>query len=106
MLNLQVRILSRATTIMVKKVRRNEANFADLFRFAKEHHGLEWNPCNDLFFHTVLEYKRHNDFELADLEAQLKDTKYPYDAKTRKAVEIVVSFMKANKVKELRIMND
>ncbi len=42
-------------------------NFADLFRFAEEHYGIGWNPCNDLFFDNGrLEYTKHTSVDMGD----------------------------------------
>jgi len=31
----------------------SECGFYEIFNFAKEKYGVEWNPANDLFFKTV-----------------------------------------------------
>lgn len=39
---------------MVKKRSISECDFTEIFHFAKEKYGIEWNPANDLFFSTEL----------------------------------------------------
>jgi hypothetical protein len=91
----------------MKKITRNEVDFSEIFNFAKEHYGIEWNACNDLFFDTILDYKRYNDFEVDELTAELVDVEPPttFTGDVRKAMEIILDFMKKNEVKSMRVMN-
>jgi len=39
-------------------------DFSNLFKFAEEHYGIGWNPCNDLFFNSNLDYGKHTSVEM------------------------------------------
>jgi len=39
-------------------------DFSDLFKFAEEHYGIGWNPCNDLFFNCNLDYGKHTSVDV------------------------------------------
>ena len=41
-------------------------DFSDIFKYAEEHYGLEWNPCNDIFFNGRLEYGKHTSVDMGD----------------------------------------
>lgn len=43
-----------------------QIDFADIFAYADQYYSVSWNACNDLFFHTVLEYGSVSDFELGE----------------------------------------
>lgn len=87
--------------------KRNVVDFSDIFRFAEEKYQVSWNAANDLFFHTILEYKRSNSFESADLKCELEETGEwaLEEGNDRKAREIMLAFMEENKVKELLVLN-
>lgn len=92
----------------IKKVTRTEVDFSDIFWFAEEEPWkISWNESNDLFFHTILDYKSHNDFYLSDLEHDFAT--YTEEDKTKKiyrAMQIMIDFMKKNEVEEMRVFND
>lgn len=90
----------------MKKVTRNEADFDELFYYAKEHFGLEWNPCDTIFFREdIIPYKGYKDFELNDLWAEFSDNgeRHYRSPERLKAYEILIHFMKSNNVEELRV---
>lgn len=95
----------------MKKVTRNEVSFAEVFRFAGEKFGIDWNSCNDLFFLTLLGNDQHaNDFYRDELKSDLDpDADWqPYEEGTdmRKAAEILLAFMEEKNVDEMRVIND
>jgi len=53
---------------MVTRRTINECSFSDIFDFAKEKFGIEWNDANDLFFKTgVLRYGTIHEVDPADM---------------------------------------
>lgn len=91
---------------MIKK--KNTVNFSEIFGHAEKKFQVSWNAANNLFFHTILEYKGSNEFESAELQGELEE-KGEYALKegdNRKAREIMLDFMKENKVKQLLVLND
>ena len=55
--------------------------FDEIFDFAKEHYGIEWNPANDLFFQRgVLHYRSMNKHNAGDL---VDGVDYLYNEATR-----------------------
>jgi hypothetical protein len=36
--------------------------FSEIFNYATEKFGIQWNPCNDIFFDNAFEYKRCEKF--------------------------------------------
>ena len=50
------------------KIQINRCNFEEIFDFAKEKYGIEWNDANNLFFHNILRYKNITKIELVGLE--------------------------------------
>lgn len=88
----------------MKTVTYNECDFSEIFRFAEKNHGISWNKCNDVFFRSLLDYEKHNDFELEFLEADLEEDKF-YQESYKLATTILIDFMKENKVTEMRVMN-
>jgi hypothetical protein len=81
---------------------KNTVNFSEIFEFAEKKHKVTWNHANDLFFHTILDYKGFNDFELAELEWGIKED-YKKENDARLARIIMIDFMKENKVKNLTV---
>lgn len=91
----------------MKKVSRNECDFSDVFHYAEKEFGIHWNTCNDIFFREeLLNYKSYDDLYLDELEGNLEDTEYPItDENVKKGTEVLISYMKSLKVKELRVYN-
>ncbi len=91
---------------MPKKVSRNEADFSEVFDFAVKEFNVGWNQCNKLFFGTILDYQKHNDFELKVLEGDL-DPNFEWCAtgSNKQAKEIMVAFMKKHGLAKLRVYN-
>ena len=46
----------------MKKVTRNEVDFSEIFDYADEKFGIDWDRANDMFFGNSLDYKSHNEF--------------------------------------------
>ena len=40
--------------------------FSNIFWFAEEHYGIDWNTCNDIFFNGRLEYTKHTSVDMGD----------------------------------------
>lgn len=89
---------------MIKK--QNTVNFSDIFVFAEEKFGVGWNSANDLFFNTILEYKRSNKFWAPDIKGMLQDDEFPLEEDYRKAYDIMLAFMENHNVKQLLVLND
>jgi len=85
--------------------RKNTVNFSEIFNFAQKNSGVEWNDANNLFFNTILTYKGSNEFWREELEWALKED-YLEENNDRKARQIMLAFMKENKVKTLLVLND
>lgn len=84
-------------------------NFSEIFHFATDNHGISWNECNDLFFNTILEYKRFNIFYLEDLEYDMEyiETNVKEkEANYLKASKILIEFMKQNNLTEMLVLNN
>jgi hypothetical protein len=107
----------------------NTVECFDIFNFAKEKYGIEWNACCDMFHRgSALTYKETNEFEpnimceYIDLECELDDEE-TYDTlkvfnsitdedvkaeedDDRKAYLIIVRFMQENNITQLLVLND
>lgn len=89
-------------------------NFSDIFHYATKNFGIHWNPCNDLFFDNVFEYRTltkiytidllsdieyfHNkeDFPKPDLPKEIYDSLTPRN----RGRYILYSFCYENNIKE------
>jgi hypothetical protein len=40
--------------------------FSNIFDFAEEQYGIDWNTCNDIFFNGRFEYTKHNSVGMGD----------------------------------------
>lgn len=100
----------------MKKITRNETDFAEIFKFAEEISGVSWNNANDLFFD-----KGYADFyreEIKhDLEYEKKELIPPtkvdnsngrswFRANSTIAYQIIYQFMLKHEVEEMRIFGD
>ena len=94
----------------MKQVTHNEINFSELFRFAKEYSGIDWNSANNLFFDArggVLRYKHFNDFEICEVKnITIENSCWCETEQTIQCKSIIYEFMKKNKVDSIRIFND
>lgn len=80
----------------------NEVDTNDLFGFAKEHFGHEWNRCCQIFERTeVLNYNSYKDFYAKDIEGELPHL----DGDEKLAYEVLLALMKHHNVKEIRVLN-
>lgn len=52
----------------MKEARMVKTSFADVFRHAEKKFGISWNACNDIFFHTIFDYKSYNEFDFSEVE--------------------------------------
>jgi hypothetical protein len=41
-------------------------DFAQIFKFAEEQYGIDWNSANDIFFNGRLEYTKHTSVDMGD----------------------------------------
>lgn len=64
----------------MKKVTRNEVDFAEIFFYAEEKFGVDWNRANDMFFDNSLKYKSHNEFVRGELGIHIELTKEQEEA--------------------------
>ena len=88
--------------------------FSDIFRYAEKEFGIHWNPCNDLFFDNVFEYRNLTKIYtidlICDIEYFLDKEDYPkpdlpkeiYDTLSarNRGRYILYSFCYANGIKE------
>ena len=91
----------------MRQVTRNEADFDELFYYAEEHFGINWNECNRMFFdESIIPYYGHHDFDLEEVKSDLSDENrkyFPISEEKEKFFEILIHFMKAKNISELRI---
>lgn len=83
------------------------ADFAEIFEFAKEKYGWEWNYCCDIFHRgriLVNDEDKDKSFDLDELEYVLEE-KY-YKGEILEGYEIVKEFMLENNLTEMRVLND
>ena len=45
--------------------------FDEIFHYAENEYGIDWNTCNDVFFGNSLEYQRHTTVYPADWAAYI-----------------------------------
>ena len=91
-------------------------DFSEIFAHATKEFGIEWNPCNDLFFDTALDYKSYNEYDRhnimecieTDHEEPEQITKCEIDAmeNSSKAHAIILHYMLANNIFDVLIKND
>lgn len=80
-------------------------NFADIFYYAKEKYDIEWNPCNDIFFTTVLEYKKATNFYKFDILNEKDVPGYSYKGTDEENSKAVMNF-KVDKEKLMSVYRD
>lgn len=88
--------------------KKNIVCFSEIFYFAEKEYGVNWNRANDLFFHTILDYGKINEFYIKELEYDIDHYKKENNSKdvdSLKAIEIIANFMRQNKVKTLVVNN-
>jgi len=84
----------------------NKVDFGDIFNYAKEKFGIEWNPANDMFFHGSLEYKSYNEYDLGEPLEYIEDKPYEELSITDKGYYIINQFMIDNNVDSIFIDNN
>lgn len=89
----------------MKKLKTTMIDTYDLFSFAEKNFGIEWNPCNDLFFRSdVVKYKNYTEFELGEpleyISSEEDSKDYTGDDL---AYWIINEFMVQNKLKSIII---
>jgi hypothetical protein len=83
---------------MIKTRTIHECSFTDIFEFAKEKYGIEWNPANDLFFRTgVLEYGKLFEVHPAEMPSYIM---YMYKNKLKKSSDVPADVFAAMPPKE------
>jgi len=91
--------------------KKNVADFADIFNFAKDNYGIDWNTCCDIFHRGAIlcnDEGKDRDLDLEEIKMCLEDDlkhKY-YSKEQRQGWEIVVSYMEKEGVEEMRVEND
>jgi hypothetical protein len=72
--------------------RQTTVDFSEIFYYAKEKHGIEWNSANNLFFRGCLEYKSTCNFYLLDgIDSEFLPG-YSYEKKDKELKPIVMDF--------------
>jgi len=84
----------------------NEVDFSEIFNYATKNFGIQWNPCNDMFFHNSLDYKSYNEYSLGEPLEYIDDKPYEELSFTEKGYYIINQFMIDNDVKNILIKND
>lgn len=87
----------------MSKYKRSQAiiiDFSDVFNFATKEHGINWNPCNDLFFGTVFEYKQIDcvEYDGKDYINTITKEQVAEMDSTDKAFAIMSHFLQVNKL--------
>lgn len=41
-------------------------DFSNIFKFAEDEYGIDWNTANDIFFNGRLEYTKHTSVDMGD----------------------------------------
>jgi len=77
----------------------SECGFYEIFNFAKEKYGVEWNPANDLFFKTgILRYRTIHEVHPAEMPSY-------FDFKFEKSSDISAEQLAAMKpIEKARII--
>lgn len=72
--------------------------FAEIFRYAEAKHGVQWNPCNDLFFRTeIIQYRAVTGWKLGEcLPDDLLDEMGDSDEITDEIKTKIMSFTTSN----------
>lgn len=79
------------------------ACYSDVFDFANEKFKIHWNECCDLFHRSeYFSYRGNTEFYLEEVEGDFNDPETFYD-KRRKQNEIMLAFMKENKLDKITI---
>lgn len=85
------------------------AEYSEIFRFAEDRHGLDWNTCNDIFFHNhVLRHKGYDKFNVEELKTQIEDIDSQEETESEYALgsRIIHEFMKSEGLKNVVVLND
>ena len=109
----------------MQKITINRVNYSEIFNYATEHYGINWNPCNNLFFHTLLEFRRTSKWYIDDLaeyiensydedKGEIKEEFFNNITKEKvltmedsaKAATIMIKFMMENKIDEMEVVSD
>jgi hypothetical protein len=91
---------------MIKKVTRNEIDFSDIFSYAKDKFGIEWNPANDMFFNHSLDYKSHNQYSVGEPLEYIEEKPYDELSFKDKGYYIINQFMIDNNLEDIWIDNN
>ena len=88
-------------------------DFDEIFRFAEEKYNMEWNYCCDIFHRNPIlcnDEGKDVTIDLEEFEETLKSSETehnPYfSEKDKIGYPVVISFMKKNNLKEMRVLND
>jgi len=57
----------------MKKITINRCDAGEIFRYADKKYGISWNTCNDLFYHSVINYQKLNHIYLYDCVGNIED---------------------------------
>jgi hypothetical protein len=88
-------------------------DFDEIFKFAEKKYNIEWNDCCDIFHRNAIictDEGRDQEFDIDELEQMIKDAKANnskwFTPLVEKGYNIVLDFMKENKLEEMRVIND
>lgn len=89
----------------MKKVKINKIDFSEIFHYATKKYGIQWNPCNDMFFNNSLDYKSFNEYDLGEPLENIEDKPYEELSFEDKGYYIINQFMIDNEIKNIFIDN-
>lgn len=89
----------------MKQVTRNEIDFSEIFNFAEEKFGVDWNRANDMFFGSSLEYQSFNEYSLDEPLEYIPELPFEDLEETDKGYYIINEFMKDKKVNSIWVDN-
>lgn len=83
----------------------NKIDFSDIFNYATEKFGIQWNPCNDMFFNNSLDYKSFNEYSLGEPLECINDKPYEELSFPEKGYYIINQYMIDNGLEDIFIDN-
>jgi len=86
----------------------NIVDFSEIFRFADNRFGIDWNTCCDIFHRTeILAYPGSTELYLFDMKYDLKQGfSHCGDKKDqfKQAYEVLIAFMEKENVDEMLVL--
>jgi len=78
-------------------------SYTDIFYFAKEHFGIGWNDCCDMFHRSEILRQEGIVLYLRDIKYELESSRLQTN---RKAYEVLRDFLEANALDEVLVLYD